>query len=54
MGYCWGRLMEIPGYSIDIEKVVNAIKKEGYKIIALQLPEGLKTYALQITDFLEN
>jgi 2-(3-amino-3-carboxypropyl)histidine synthase len=46
--------MEIPGYSIDIEKVVKTIKKEGYKTVAIQLPEGLKTYASQIVGFLEN
>ncbi|MCK4901981.1 MAG: diphthamide biosynthesis enzyme Dph2 [Thermoplasmatales archaeon] len=46
--------MEIPGYSIDVEKVVKTIKKEGYKTVALQLPEGLKTYSSQIAEFLEN
>ena len=46
--------MEIPGYSIDLEKIVKTIKKEKYKRVALQLPEGLKTYASRIVEFLEN
>ena len=46
--------MEIPGYSIDIENAVKTITKEEYKTVALQLPEGLKTYASQIVESLEN
>lgn len=46
--------MDIPGYSIDLEKIVKTIKKEKYKRVALQLPEGLKTYASRIVEFLEN
>ncbi|UCD13862.1 MAG: diphthamide biosynthesis enzyme Dph2 [Thermoplasmatales archaeon] len=46
--------MDIPGYSIDFEKIVKTIKKEKYKRVVLQLPEGLKTYASQIVEFLEN
>jgi len=46
--------MDIPGYSIDTEKTVQIIKEKGYKTVALQLPEGLKTYASRIVEFLEN
>jgi len=46
--------MEISGYSIEIEKAVETIKKEGYKIVALQLPEGLKSYASKIVEIIEN
>ncbi len=46
--------MDIPGYSIDLEKIVKTIKKEKYKRVSLQLPEGLKTYASRIVEFLEN
>ncbi len=46
--------MDIPGYSIDLEKIVKIIKKEKYKRAALQLPEGLKAYASRIVEFLEN
>jgi 2-(3-amino-3-carboxypropyl)histidine synthase len=45
--------MDIPGYSIDFQKIVNTIKKEKYKRVALQLPEGLKSHATQIIEFLE-
>ena len=45
--------MKIPGYSIDIEKLLKTIKKD-YKTIALQIPEGLKRYASQIVEYLEN
>ena len=46
--------MEIPGYSIDLEKIIKKIKKEKIKRVAIQVPEGLKTYASQIVEFLEN
>ncbi len=46
--------MEISGYSIEIEKVVKIIKKEGYKTVALQLPEGLKSYASKIVEIIQN
>ena len=46
--------MDIPGYSIDFEKIVKTIKKEKNKRVVLQLPEGLKTYASRIVEFLEN
>ncbi|GAG60621.1 unnamed protein product [marine sediment metagenome] len=46
--------MKISGYDIDIEKALKIIKKEGYKIVALQLPEGLKSYASRIVENIGN
>jgi len=45
--------MEISGYSIDLEKASKEIKKNEYKTIALQIPEGLKRSVWKIVDFLE-
>jgi len=45
--------VNIPGYTIDLEQAVHAINKHGYKRIALQLPEGLKTHMRTFVDFLE-
>ncbi|UCF13846.1 MAG: diphthamide biosynthesis enzyme Dph2 [Thermoplasmatales archaeon] len=45
--------MQIEGYSIDLEKVAQTIKKKGYKTVAIQIPEGLKRYVLKIVEFLE-
>ena len=45
--------MEFSGYSIDIETAAKTIKKEGYKTIALQIPEGLKRSVWNIVKFLE-
>jgi len=45
--------MQIAGYSIDIEKAAQTIKKKGYKTVAIQIPEGLKRSAFKIVEFLE-
>jgi 2-(3-amino-3-carboxypropyl)histidine synthase len=45
--------MELAGHSIDIEKVVQTITKEGYKTVAIQIPEGLKRSISKIVEFLE-
>jgi len=45
--------MEISGYKLDIEKVASVIKKNRYKIVALQIPEGLKRSVSIIVDYLE-
>ncbi len=45
--------MKIPGYVIDIEVAVESINKNGYKSIAVQIPEGLKKNAWKIVKFLE-
>jgi len=45
--------MKISGYDIDIDTAVNTVKKNGYKTVAIQVPEGLKMDALTIVDYLE-
>jgi len=45
--------MEISGYSIDIEKASKEVIKNGYKTVALQIPEGLKRSIWKIVEFLE-
>lgn len=45
--------MDIPGYSIDFEKIIKTIKKKKHKRIVIQLPEGLKKYASRIVEYLE-
>jgi len=46
--------MEISGYKIDIESAAETIKKQGYKTIAIQIPEGLKSSIFPLVEFLEN
>lgn len=45
--------MQIAGYSIDLERATQTIKKKGYKTVALQIPEGLKRNVFKIVEFLE-
>lgn len=45
--------MEIIGYNIDFNEVIDKVNKNNYKNIVLQLPDGLKTQAKKIVDFLE-
>jgi 2-(3-amino-3-carboxypropyl)histidine synthase len=45
--------MELSGYSIDVEKAAKVVLKNGYKIIALQIPEGLKRNVWKIVELLE-
>jgi 2-(3-amino-3-carboxypropyl)histidine synthase len=45
--------LKIPGYNIDLEKTVKNIKKNKYKKVALQVPEGLKTHLSKFVEFLE-
>jgi len=40
-------------YELELEKVVEKIKKEKAKIVCIQLPEGLRPKAKQIADELE-
>ncbi|MEA3458870.1 MAG: diphthamide synthesis protein, partial [Candidatus Thermoplasmatota archaeon] len=42
--------MNISGYLIDLEQAVRTIKKKSYKMIALQIPEGLKSSASRIIE----
>ena len=46
--------MKISNYRIDLESVVDEIKKQGYKLIGVQIPEGLKIHGLRIIDFLHS
>ena len=46
-------MMDISGYSIDIEDAMEIIKGKGYKTVAVQIPEGLKIHAFKLVDFLE-
>lgn len=45
--------MELSGYSIDVEKAAKVVLKNGYKTVALQVPEGLKRNVWKIVEFLE-
>lgn len=45
--------MKIPGYNIYLEKAVKIIKENDYKRVALQIPEGLKTYMSKFVEYLE-
>jgi len=46
--------MEIESsYELELEKVVNAIKKEKAKLVCLQLPDGLKPKATGIAGYIE-
>lgn len=39
-------------YDLELEKVVNDIKREKAKLVLLQFPDGLKPYATAVVDFL--
>ena len=45
--------MEISGYLIDIENAAITIKQQGYKTIAVQVPEGLKRSIFPLVEFLK-
>jgi len=45
--------MELSGYSIAIEDAVATIKKQSYKTVAVQVPEGLKRSVFPLVDYLE-
>jgi len=45
--------MNISGYIIELEKTIETIKRNNYKTIALQIPEGLKSSTLKIVDTIE-
>ena len=40
-------------YDLELDKVVNKIKKSKAKLVLLQFPDGLKLYATTIVDYLE-
>ncbi|MFH0711877.1 MAG: hypothetical protein V1889_02095 [archaeon] len=39
-------------YDLELERVVGEIKKSGAKSVLLQLPDGLKPWAVVIVDYL--
>ncbi len=41
-------------YDIELDRVAKIINKERAKIVCIQLPDGLKPKAMEITDYLES
>ena len=39
-------------YEIELEKIVNEIKKQKAKLVLLQFPDGLKPYSVSVVDYL--
>ena len=46
--------LEISDYDLDFNEAIINIKKNNFKKILLQIPEGLKEKFKEITEFLEN
>jgi 2-(3-amino-3-carboxypropyl)histidine synthase len=46
-------MMEIAGYHIDIESSIKMIIQNHYKVIAVQIPEGLKRHIFPLADFIK-
>ena len=40
-------------YDLELENVVKEIKKNNYKTVCIQLPDGLKPKAAEIADYIE-
>jgi 2-(3-amino-3-carboxypropyl)histidine synthase len=40
-------------YDLQLEKVLQEIKKQKAKLVLLQFPDGLKPYATAVVDYLE-
>lgn len=40
-------------YSLELGRVVKAVRKEKAKIVCIQLPDGLKMKATEIAEFIE-
>jgi 2-(3-amino-3-carboxypropyl)histidine synthase len=41
-------------YDLELERIVNEIKKSKAKLVLLQFPDGLKPYATSVVDYLKN
>jgi len=41
-------------YDLELDKVVESIKKQKAKFVLLQFPDGLKLYSTDIVDYLRN
>lgn len=42
--------MQTFNYNLETDKLISLIKEKGYKKVCLQLPDGLKPHAKEITD----
>lgn len=40
-------------YDLELEKAIEAIKKHNAKLVCIQLPDGLKPRANEISDYLK-
>lgn len=40
-------------YNLELNRIINQIKKQKAKIVLLQFPDGLKPYATAVVDYLE-
>ena len=45
--------MKISNYEINLEKAAEEINKNGYKNVVMQFPEGLKSSATKVIDYLQ-
>jgi 2-(3-amino-3-carboxypropyl)histidine synthase len=45
--------MEISGYIVDVESVIQVINQKHFKTIAVQVPEGLKRSIFPLVDFIK-
>lgn len=41
-------------YDLELDKIIKTIKKQKAKRVLLQFPEGMKPYAQEICDYIEN
>ena len=41
-------------YNLELDKVINEIKKKKARIVLLQFPDGLKQYATVVVDYLND
>lgn len=41
-------------YDLELDRIVKEIKKQNAKRVCIQLPDGLKSKAIEIADFIEN
>lgn len=41
-------------YNLELKKVINQIKKQNAKLVLVQLPDGLKPYAKEIQETIED
>lgn len=41
-------------YDLEVDKLVDEINKNGYKLVLLQFPDGLKYYSKEVVDELRS